>query len=138
MGLGLDNKTSQYENVSSLRLNLSKCEFLAINCPQQTTDQLQGLGMKRVRRLKHLGVIIEESGEVLEEHNFQPIVDKLEAIATRFKTSGSTPIGRSLYAKFLLGSRYVHRLQNGSLSPGMMEQITSHDMERTYRGIECT
>ena len=126
------NKTSQYEDVSGLKLNLSKCEFLAINCPQQTIDQLQGLGMKRVSRLKHLGVIIEESGEVLEEHNFQPIVDKLETIATRFKTSGSTPIGRSLYAKFLLGSRYVHRLQNGSLSAGMMEQITDSLLLMTW------
>ena len=126
------NKICQYEDVSGLKLNMSKCEFLAINCPQETIDQMQNLGMKRVSRMKHLGVIIEETGEVLEEQNFQPIIDKMEAIAARFVTSGSTPLGRSLYAKFLLGSRQVHRLQNGMLSDQSMEQITNAMLHMTW------
>ena len=126
------NKITQYEDVSGLKLNPTKCEFLAVNCPQQTIDQLRDLGMKKVSRMKHLGVIIEETGEVLEEQNFQPIIDKMETIATRYRTSGSTPIGRSLYAKFLLGSRYVHRLQNGLLNEQTMQQITDAMLLMTW------
>ena len=128
-------KITQYEDVSGLKLNLSKCEFIAVNCPQATIDQLQNLGMKKVRRMKHLGVIIEETGEVLEEQNFQPIIDKMEAIANRFTTSGSTPIGRSIFAKFLLGSRQVHRLQNANLSDQTMKQITDAMLHMTWTKV---
>ena len=45
------DKITQYEDISGLKLNLSKCEFIAVNCPQATVDQLQNLGMKKVRRI---------------------------------------------------------------------------------------
>ena len=131
-------KIVAYKDVSGLELNPTKCEFLAVNCPQETIDQLCRIGMKQVPRLKHLGVIIEQSGEVLEEHNFRPIIDKMERIARRFATLTSTPLGRALYAKFLLGSLYVHRLQNGLIGDQTMQHMTEALLYMTWTRARMT
>ena len=125
-------KIQAFKEVSGLQLNLTKCEFLAVNCPQNTIDELSRTGMKHVPRLKHLGVIIEQSGEVLEERNFNPIIEKMESIGSKYATSASTPIGKALYAKFLLGSRYVHRLQNATLSQQMRANMTEALLYMTW------
>ena len=125
-------KVADYKDVSGLKLNLTKCEFLAINCTPECIQALSETGMKHVQRMKHLGVIIEQNGDVLEEQNFAPIVEKMESIATRFRMAGSSPIGRALYAKFLLGSRYVHRLQNGMLGERIQKQITEAMLYMTW------
>ena len=75
-------KIQAFKQVSGLELNLTKCEFLAVNCPQNTIDELCRIGMKRVPRLKHLGVIIEQTGEVLEEQNFNPIIENQDYMSS--------------------------------------------------------
>ena len=60
-----------------------------------------------------------------QEQNITPIIEKMEAIADRYSSSGSTPIGRSLYATFLLCQRYVHRLQSMPLTERSKEDMTS-------------
>ena len=57
-------KIASFEGVSGLRLNLSKCEIMTVNCDQEAVDRLLALtGMKQVQQMKHLGVIIHQSGE---------------------------------------------------------------------------
>ena len=131
-------KIQAFKQVSGLDLNLTKCEFMAVNCPQNTINELSRTGMKQVPRLKHLGVIIEQSGEVLEEHNFEQIIERMEAIGDRFATSASTPIGRALFAKFLLGSLYVHRFQNGSLSEQTIQNMTEAMLYMTWTRARMT
>ena len=56
----------------------------------------------------------------------------------RFATSASTPIGRALFAKFLLGSRYVHHLQNGSLSEQTIQNMTEAMLYMTWTRARMT
>ena len=117
-------KIMEYEKVSGLRLNLKKCEIMTMNCDGGEIGRLiQETGMKNVPRIKHLGVIIEDDGRVSQEQNITPIIEKMEAIADRYSSSGSTPIGRSLYATFLLCQRYVHRLQSMALTERSKEDM---------------
>ena len=119
-------KIAEYEKVSGLKLNLKKCEVMAVNCNEREIVQLVAeTQMKRVTQMKHLGVIISDEGIVGEEQNIQPLIDKMEEIANQYRTSGSTPIGRSLYATFLLCQRYVHRLQNSTLTERSKEDMNS-------------
>ena len=119
-------KIAEFEKVSGLKLNLKKCEIMAVNCNEREIAQLVAeTQMKHVTQMKHLGVIINDEGIVGEEQNIQPIIEKMEEIANQYRTSGSTPIGRSLYATFLLCQRYVHRLQNSILTEQMKEDMNS-------------
>ena len=96
-------KIASFEGVSGLRLNLSKCEIMTVNCDQEAVDRLLALtGMKQVQQMKNLGVIIHQSGEAREVDNIRPVVEKMSHIAERYSMVGSTPIGRALYATFLL------------------------------------
>ena len=117
-------KVAQYEGVSGLKLNLTKCEFIAVNCNEGEVQNLvRTTGMKRVESMKHLGVHIHQSGEAREEDNIRPILENMIGIAKRYATVGSTPIGRALYANFLMASRYVHRLQNTIISAKLKEEL---------------
>ena len=101
------DKIAAYEMVSGLQLNLSKCEFLAVNCDDAMIDRLVSqTGMKRVRKLKHLGVWVDENGEATEDENIMPVLETIQKIEKRFNTAGSSPIGRVLYAKFLMGQMF--------------------------------
>ena len=127
------DKIASYERVSGLKLNLTKCEIMAINCSQNEVNNLIArTGMVRVDRMKHLGVIIHESGEAREEDNIRPVVENMNAIADRYSTVGSTPIGRALYATFLLASRYVHRLQNTAISERMLKDMSESTIQMTW------
>ena len=106
------NKINSFYHVSGLRLNLSKCELMSINCdPTVVLDVLNQTGMKHVIQFKHLGVFIDNRGRATYEDNIRPLEASLRGLINSFSTSQSTPLGRSLYAKFLLASKYVHRLQ---------------------------
>ena len=119
-------KIAEYEKVSGLRLNLRKCEVMTVNCNEREIAQLVAeTQMKHVTQMKHLGVTISDEGEVGEEQNIQPIIEKMEEISNQYRTSGSTPIGRSLYATFLLCQRYVHRLQNTVLTEQARKDMKS-------------
>ena len=80
-------------------------------------------GMKCVQSMKNLGTCINENGEATEEENIIPVLETIKGIERRFNTAGSSPIGRVLYAKFLLGQRYVHRLQNVGLSDDLADEL---------------
>ena len=84
-------KIASFEEVSGLKLNLTKCEFIAINCDEGDINEFVARkGMKRVQKLKHLWVWINEDGEVTEEDNIAPILEHMEALLKRYATSGST------------------------------------------------
>ena len=126
-------KVAEFERVSGLQLNFSKCEFLAVNCEDNIVNQIsQRTGMVHVRKIKHLGVIINERGEVTEEDNIQPIIEKMEGISERYSTSTSTPIGRGLYGKYLLGSLYIHRLQNAQLTEPKIKELHKAILDMTW------
>ena len=106
-------KIAEYYKISGLKLNLRKCEILAINCNNADIGNLiQQTGMKRVNTLKHLGVHIDNQGNLPHDKNILPLTNIMEKIADSFNSSMCTPLGRSIYAKYLLGSKYLHRVQN--------------------------
>ena len=49
--------------------------------------------MKRVQKVKYLGVWINEDEEVTEEDNIASILEHMEALVKKYATSGPTPIG---------------------------------------------
>ena len=133
------DKISVYEMVSGLQLNLTKCEFLAINCDEGMINHLVSqTGMKRVQSMKNLGTWINENGEATEEENIIPVLETIKGIERRFNTAGSSPIGRVLYAKFLLGQRYVHRLQNVGLSDDLAEELCKVLRKMTWTRARMT
>ena len=107
------DKIIEFEQVSGLRLNMSKCEVMAVKCDQNiVNDLIQATGMRLVHKTKHLGVVVDENGVVQADDNIKPIQEKIGKLVNTYSTSLSTPIGRSLYAKYLLSSRYVHVTMN--------------------------
>merc|ERR1712155_73176 len=99
------DKIIDFEKVAGLKLNLKKCDVMAVNCEQGLVDELiRRTEMRLVTRARHLGLTIENTGELKKEDNLTPITDKMNKTVSVYNTSLATPIGRSLYAKFLLGS----------------------------------
>ena len=73
---------------------------MTVNCNEREILQLVAeTQMKHVTQMKHLGVTINDKGEVGEEQNIQPIIEKIEEIANQYRMSGLTPIKRLLYGK---------------------------------------
>ena len=66
-----------------MRLNLTKCEFIAINCDEGALQSLIDIGMKRITLIKHLSVHIDQIGEAKEEDNIRPILNNMVGIAKR-------------------------------------------------------
>ena len=64
--------------------------------------------MRHVESLRHLGITINSKGEMPNELNIEPIELKLAQIKERVSSIHSTPIGKSIYTKFLLSSTMVH------------------------------
>ena len=90
---------------------------------QSTADDILRLAaesqMKRVTMIKHLGLHINDRGEVPHESNIAPIERAMNRIADTFTTVSSTPLGRSIYAKYLLASRSSMKLSVlGTWVPG--------------------
>merc|ERR1711888_583717 len=109
-----------------MTLNLTKCEIMTINCNKNDIQRLlASTGMKRVQQLKHLGLIINTEGEVRHETNIAPIERNMEAISQSYNTSQSSPLGRAIYAKYLLASKYIHRIQNTVISINQLTQLRS-------------
>ena len=107
------NKIIEYEQVSGLKLNMTKCEVMPVKCDQNVIDDLiQATGMRLVNKTKHLGIWIDENGNIQAEDNIKPIKEKLDKLVNTYSTSLSTPLGRSLYAKYILSSRYIHVTMN--------------------------
>ena len=106
-------KIEEFRKVSGLRLNLKKCEFLAINCSQIDIDRLvNSTGMKHTTVLKHLGLHISSDGSLSHQDNIEPLRQIMMKTSESYNTALSTPLGRSIWAKYLISSKYIHRLQN--------------------------
>ena len=126
-------KIEQYRLVSGLFLNLPKCEIMAINCNEaEVTRLIQATNMQRVTTLKHLGLLINENGILSHDDNIAPVQTAMENIANSFNTLSSTPLGRSLYAKFLLSSRYLHKIQNFSFSTHELASLRNSVLRLTW------
>ena len=116
-------KIEEFRKVSGLRLNLQKCEFLAINCSQTDIDRLvNATGMKHTNVLKHLGLHISPDGSLSHQDNIEPLRQVMIKTAETYNTALSTPLGRAIWAKYLISSKYIHRIQNAVFSE---EQLVS-------------
>ena len=92
--------------------------------------------MKRVNTLKHLGVHIDNQGNLPHDKNILPLTNTMEKIADSFNSSMCTPLGRSIYAKYLLGSKYLHRVQtNNSRTYQIGPTVMVYDVCITDRNI---
>ena len=126
-------KMGQYRLVSGLMLSILKCEIMAFNCREDDVQRLvTSTGMKRVTTLKHLGLRINNNGELSHIDNIEPIKAAMETIADSLSTATCTPLGRSLYAKFLLSSRYLHRIQNFSFSELQLSNLRTTILKLTW------
>ena len=94
-------------------MNITKCDILPIGYNELDIARLiRETGMKRVTTLKHLGIQIDSAGMLLHEKNIVPLITVMDKIADSFNSSMASTLGRSIYAKFLLSSKYLHRIQN--------------------------
>ena len=126
-------KIAQYYLVSGLKLNLGKCEVLPINCQEDDIARLlAATNMKRVTVLKHLGIHIDENGNLPHDKNIAPLQNAMEKIADSYNSSLSSPLGRSIYAKFLLSSKYLHRIQNFHFSDIQLEELRKTVLKLTW------
>ena len=126
-------KISEYYYVSGLKLNLSKCEILPVNCREDDIARLlSATNMKRVAVLKHLGIHIDSNGSLPHNKNIAPLQQAMEKIADSFNSSLSSPLGRSIYAKFLLSSKYLHRIQNFHFSEIHLEELRKTVLKLTW------
>ena len=131
--LDLLRKIADYYYVSGLKLNISKCEILAIGCNELDIERLiRVTGMKRVTTLKHLGIHIDNAGILPHEKNIIPLITVMDSIADSFNSSMSSPLGRSIYAKFLLSSKYLHRIQNFHFSPDQLDELRKSVLKLTW------
>ena len=127
------DKIIDYEKVAGLKLNLRKCDVMTVNCEQDLVDELiRRTGMKLVTKARHLGLTIENTGELKKEDNLKPIIEKMNQTNSVYNTSLATPIGRSLYAKFLLGSRYVHVMSSRATEEEEMKQLRESVLKMTW------
>ena len=127
------NKIEEYYRVSGLKLNLKKCEILTINCNNDDiATLLQRTGMKQVNTLKHLGVYIDNQGILPHDKNIQPLSEIMNKIADSFNSTMSTPLGRSIYAKYLLGTKYLHRIQNFPFTEDQLAELRKSIIRLTW------
>ena len=108
--------------------------FIPVNMTQQNIDHIvRATGMKKVTKMKHLGVVMDSNGEVKYEDNIRPIENAIRQIIRTLSTSTSTPIGRALFSRFLLASKYIHRLHcmsNAEEFTDLQKLITSQVWNR--------
>ena len=127
------HKIIEYRKVSGMTLNLSKCEIMTINCDENEVQRLlTTTGMKRTYHLKHLGLIINTQGQVTHDQNIGPVERNMEAIAETYNTSQSTPLGRAIYAKYLLASKYIHRIQNTIITTSQLDDLRRSILNMTW------
>ena len=126
-------KIADFYSVAGLKLNLRKCEIMAINCdPNRIQALLEATNMKQVEVLKHLGIHIDSEGNLPHDTNIAPLKRNMDKIAESFNSALSTPIGRALYGKFLLSSKYIHRIQNFHFQPNELEALRKSALKLTW------
>ena len=123
----------EFCNISGLFLNLPKCEILAINCILVDVARLiDAINMRSFTTLKHLGLLINSDGYVMYEHNIVPIQNAMDKIANSLSTVSATPLGCSIYAKFLLSSSYLHKIQNFDFTPQQLDDLRASVLRLTW------
>lgn len=126
-------KIADYYLVSGLKLNFGKCEVLPVNCREDDIVRLlAATNMKRVTVLKHLGIHIDSNGNLPHDKNIAPLQQAMEKISDSYNSSLSSPLGRSIYAKFLLSSKYLHRIQNFHFSDSQLEELRKTVLKLTW------
>ena len=126
-------KILSYRQVSGLFLNPPKCEIMAVNCREEDINRLiNETQMRRVSSIKHLGLRINEQGQVPHESNIAPIERAMNKIGDSFTTVSSSPLGRAIYAKFLLASRYLHKVQNFEFSQEQLSSLRDSVLRLTW------
>ena len=126
-------KISEYYHVAGLKLNVSKCEILPVNCREEDiTRLLSAVNMKRVTTLKHLGIHIDSNGNLPHDKNIAPLQQTMSKISDSFNSSLSSPLGRSIYAKFLLSSKYLHRIQNFHFTDNQLDELRKTVLRLTW------
>ena len=50
-------------------------------------------------------------------------MDTMKGIAKTLSTVTSMPLGRALYAKYLIASKYIHRIQNYDFSHDELKSL---------------
>ena len=126
-------KISEFYQVSGLQLNLTKCEILTVNCNEDEVARLiDTTGMKRVNTLKHLGLHIDADGSLPHDKNIAPLLRTMDSLADSFNSNLSTPLGRSIYAKFILCSKYLHRIQNFHFTNQQLEELRDAALRLTW------
>ena len=101
--------------------------------------------MRRVQTLKYLGLQINDEGRLKSDVNIDPIVNAMSSISKTLSTVTSTLLGRALYAKYLLASKYIHRIQNYNFGTeelrklrGTVLDMTWAELEQIQQQKECT
>ena len=126
-------KMGQYRLVSGLIISLIKCEIMAFNCREEDIQRLVTVTrMKRVTTLKHLGLRINNNGELTHADNIEPIQTAMDNIADSMTTTTCTPLGRSIYAKYLLSSLYLHKIQNFSFTQIQLSNLRNTILKLTW------
>ena len=76
--------------------------------------------------------MINEEGRLPRERNIDPIVDTMKGIAKTLNTVTSTPLVRAMYAKYLISSKYIHRIQNYDFSHDELKTLREAVLKVTW------
>ena len=126
-------KIQEYRRVSGLQLNPPKCEIMAINCEEVDVQRIiNETQMRRVSAIKHLGLVINDQGDLAHDSNIAPIEGAMNRIADSLTTLSSSPLGRAIFAKFLLSSRYLHKIQNYEFSHEQLVHLREAVLKLTW------
>ena len=114
-----------FKNVSGLELSIQKCNLMFTQaCSQQFKTQLtQTANMKEVRKIKYLGLTITNKGEIKDEDNLEPILQKIKSKSKAITWRHTSPLGKAIQVKALLTSKYTHVLQNTTPSDEMTQKM---------------
>ena len=93
---------------------------------------IQQIRMERVDTLKHLGVHIDNQGNLPHDKNTRPLTNTMKKIAESFNSSLYTQLGRSIYAKYLLGSEYLNRVLNFVFSEDQLKELRKSIIKLTW------
>ena len=96
------------------------------------TRLLAAINIKRVTTLKHLGIHIYCNGNLPHDKNIAPLQQTMSKISDSLNSSLASPLGRSIYAKFLLNSKYLHRIQNFHFTDIQLEELRKAVLKLTW------
>ena len=90
--------------------------------PQFKTQLVQTANMKEVRKIKYLGLTITNKGEMKDEDNLEPILQKIKSKSKAITWRHTSPLGKAIQVKALITSKYTHVLQNTTPTDEMTQK----------------